>query len=333
MLHFTSSELTMSKYITIEKAPFQRNEDLHSGPQCLNIIASILNGFDIGTALIGIVNNKPMIIDGIQRKSDVLRFINNEFVFKIPSNISQEVETLYKSSKIISLIGKYFKDMPNNIRKEILTYKISVRSSRMTLDEARVQFIISNGGLPLNRVEKENTSAEGTIYDVINTINDSVFFKEHQVVTDKARKRMSLKKLIRDCMAHLILKEFVDAKETKPLLDQHSADSKAEGSLYMSRFNRILSHIEEIIPLNKKNTFNSSAGFFALFASIRIILEEYNFKPTNIKEIRNTLEAININKHGQFDNFKRLLKEGTNHASNRENATLVLKEKIISLYK
>lgn len=326
-------EVSAEKFITITKAPFQRNEGIHSNKQAVGIIASMINGYDIGTVTTANIKGKELLIDGLQRKDDISRFINGEFPFRMPSKLSLEQQQLYENKTTEPLKNMYFHEMPKDIQKKIVEYPITVKELNLSMKEATIQFVVLNGGVPINKTERDNTSAFGGIFDVINSIVDGQFFKEHQVVNMKIRLRMGLKKLVNDCMAHLITKEHTHRDESRLSLNLYKDITESQKSLYYSRFVRILNHIVHIIPLNKKNTFNSGAGFYSLFCAVQTLLEEQKLKCADPESVRKLLTHISDDKKDHsIQSFKYQIHQGSNNASNKEAAALMLKEKLLKYY-
>lgn len=128
------------------------------------LIDTILKNLDIGRIWVRDEGEKYWIVDGQQRLNAIWGFANNEF----PLNPEYSGD----------LGGRYYKDLPTNIRDIFDEYNIPmVYLLGMTDDEIRDIFRRINSGVPLNTAERLN-AMPGDIVPTMRKLSQHAFFQD-----------------------------------------------------------------------------------------------------------------------------------------------------------
>lgn len=176
---------------------YQRASGLWPDGPCSYFIDTILEGYPFPKIYMYEYLNrterklKKEIVDGQQRITTILRFVNNEFRIKGDSQFS----------------GLYFRDLAPEVQDEFLSYSVSVDVIR---GEARAKILqmfrrMNAYTLPLNEAEKRHSSFTGAFKWFINEVSDELndFFVEFGVFTDRQIIRMADAELISECIVSL----------------------------------------------------------------------------------------------------------------------------------
>ncbi|MEM2276853.1 MAG: DUF262 domain-containing protein [Thermoproteota archaeon] len=128
------------------------------------LIDTILKNLDIGRIWVRAEGQKHWIVDGQQRLYSIWEFANNEF----PLNREFSGD----------LGGKFYRDLPKDIRDVFDEYNVSiVYLLGMTDAEIRDIFRRINSGIPLNTAERLNASP-GDIVPTMRKLSQHPFFKD-----------------------------------------------------------------------------------------------------------------------------------------------------------
>ncbi len=121
---------------------------------------------------------KKEIVDGQQRITTIRKFVNNEFTVKGESEYS----------------GMKFRDLPEEIQTEFLSYSVSVDVIRNASRAEILQMFrrMNAYTLPLNNAEKRHSSFLGEFKWFINELSDNLndFFVSFGIFTEKQIIRM-----------------------------------------------------------------------------------------------------------------------------------------------
>ena len=121
---------------------------------------------------------KKEIVDGQQRITTIRKFVNNDFTVKGESEYS----------------GMKFRDLPENIQTEFLSYSVSVDVIRNASRAEILQMFrrMNAYTLPLNNAEKRHSSFLGEFKWFINELSDNLndFFVSFGIFTEKQIIRM-----------------------------------------------------------------------------------------------------------------------------------------------
>ncbi|HHU81233.1 MAG TPA: DUF262 domain-containing protein [Acholeplasmataceae bacterium] len=171
------------------KPSFQRGF-IWKGNQMVCLIDSIIQGFDITPIYVwkNDPNNKKgkvSVIDGQQRLTTIIKFMNNEFPLKKNKCHSLPEE----------LHGKRYQELPQEIIDKIQNYNLDVVEITGELEEIEEMFQRMQGGTKLKPVEVRNAK-HGAGRDFVKSINDFTFFNVF---------RLSKEKLQHDEILHQII--------------------------------------------------------------------------------------------------------------------------------
>ncbi len=120
---------------------------------------------------------KYIVVDGQQRTTTILMYINNEF--SLPD------KGIYP--------GKYFKDLDLSIKEQFWNYKVVIRFLKMTNDaEIRDLFQrLNTNNIKLTDQELRNAKYEGKFKSLCERLADSPFFQSISLFTAREVRRMS----------------------------------------------------------------------------------------------------------------------------------------------
>ena len=165
---------------------FQRDE-VWNDKQRSRLIESILIKIPIPSFYIDARDeSKWIVIDGLQRLSSIIRFVNNEYPLK-------NLEFLKE------LEDKYYKDLDRNYQRRIEDYKLTLYLIRPNTPEEIALNIftrINTLGAPLSPQELRHAIYNGKSTDLLKEIANSEIFKKVVSPTPAMTKRMADRELI-----------------------------------------------------------------------------------------------------------------------------------------
>lgn len=181
------------------------------------LIDTILKGLDISRIYVRVEGSKYYIIDGQQRLNAIWEFADN--VFPLSSKYSG------------NLGGKYYKDLPVEVRESFDEYNVTiVYLTGFNDEEIRDIYRRINTGVPLNTAERLN-AYPGKIVDTMRKIAKHPFFekvcelhrrKRYRAYHVAAQLMLLEKRGITDISPKNLYKFFDDEKD----LDENSATCK-----------------------------------------------------------------------------------------------------------
>lgn len=185
---------------------FQRNY-VYSEEKASSVIQSMLLGMPLGVIYFANIDSKNLCVDGQQRLTSMLKFINNEFPLK-------------KLDVLTELNGKRFNELEQDIQDTILEYPISTVHIK-DCNYEQIYFLyekLNMGSEKLNAQEirrcvyigefnwmLENIVSEGIVANILGDIDNKRLKRVETLlnalaVCDKLDYKTSRKKLLNDYM-------------------------------------------------------------------------------------------------------------------------------------
>lgn len=198
-------------------------------------------------------------VDGQQRCTAIFDFFDNKY--PLSKKYSPE------------FAGKYFKELPSNIRDLFDDYEVMVFEINNASDEEiREMFDRLQRGMPLTAGEKLNARA-GRMHDFISELTQSNFFKDIVIVRDYRGAYYQM------CSQILALEMFgIKDVKFKILEDMHiknkDLDINAKAPTQVKKVINFLSRAFD----EKTPELHTRAGIVSLYLLISTIMKEYSLK-------------------------------------------------------
>lgn len=160
------------------KPAFQRGF-IWKGNQQVCLIDSIIQGYDIMPFYIWLNDpdnekGRVSVIDGQQRLTTIISFMNNEFPLKKNKCLALPEH----------LHGLRYQELPDEEKSKINNYVFDVVEIRGELEEIEEMFQRMQGGTKLKPVEVRNAKS-GVARDFIKSVNDFTFFDVFRLSKEK----------------------------------------------------------------------------------------------------------------------------------------------------
>lgn len=224
------------------------------------------------------------IVDGQQRTRSVLEFLDGEFP------LSEEYNPEYADLN--------FKDLPENVRKQILNYTLYAREiTDASEDQVRNLFKRMNQNVvALNSQELRHATYSGDFIKLMEEIAETEFLAENKIVTPNEIRRMKDIEFISELfvsMMHGIQDKTKELDKYYQLYEGRFDDKQK----WYNNFQKIVDIILCIFPNLKETRWRNKSDFYTLFIVLSDLLKE-NFIPQqkypNIKaELLKFSEKIN----------------------------------------
>lgn len=245
------------------------------------------------------------IIDGQQRLTTILKFLNNEF--PILKKRHPKPDTLGDD-----LDGMYFKDLPLELKRNFKKYALSVDIITANREETvdmftRLNLITST----LKDQELLNAQFDGDFKQLVYSISEEYVdsLVENKIVTASSVKRMADARLISFYVITILKRGLLDkAKEFKQFYEAYDVDWEEDDQLKVRReFRKIYNLVIEEIFQNeiKTTSYKAQASFYSVFEYFhyKIFVMNNHLSSENYSAIREQLLwlAENIKQDGTGD--------------------------------
>lgn len=241
---------------------FQRNEVWSEAAQIM-LIDTILRGIPIPKIYIKSTikdddNTYRIVIDGQQRLTAILKFVNDDLKLKSPYNGP--------------LLGKVFSELDEKTRNIILRYKIDINEIFNPSDEEIRDLYsrVNKYTVQLNKQELRKADFPGDFIKSAEKLSELEFFETSGIFTVRQRRRMLDVEFIEELLT-LILEGFQEKKDYLDAVCQRYMvlDNQEE---VMAVFKSAIEDIQLIfdpieMPLSKTR-FKQKADFYSLFSSV-----------------------------------------------------------------
>lgn len=193
-----------------------------------------------------------IVVDGQQRITSIIKFIDNEFGLPTNDNWSNE----------------YFRDLSTTQKEEFWDYKIVVRFLRKTNDEEiRNTFTrLNTNNIVLNDQELRNARYKGLFKQLSERLADNPYFQSIGLFTPRDVRRM----LDIEYVSELLLRQVYGITNKKDLLETAYIEFDEEfptESDCESEFNSSISLIKNLLDKENLQYFKSKGVFHSLFGA------------------------------------------------------------------
>lgn len=165
----------------------QRKENIWDLQRKTMLIHSILTDFPIPALYATKKGRKYSFIDGKQRLTCVLNFMENGFA------LDKSVLPIAG----VKLAGRTFSELPNDMQEKITKHKFELhRIDEATMEEMEELFFRLNNGMPLKQIETTRAILGGKLLLYVEDIAKTPFFAEKIALSKKSRQRFADQELI-----------------------------------------------------------------------------------------------------------------------------------------
>lgn len=247
---------------------FQRNY-VWSEKQKIYLIDTLINNFSVPKVYVSQrydgENGDTFydVIDGQQRLTTIINFINGEFKL----SKSKHPKPDYFNSKYD---GKYFVDLPQDIKKRILSYSFTVdlvEGDTRDISEMFLRLNLSNS--TLNKEEIYHSQYSGDFMTLIKKISSDFLddFLDDKIINGSGVRRMKDHRFITGCLITMIRGLTNKDKEHENVIREFDNWDEEGMDEYYERFKKIYKLITNSIFKGEIRTsrFNSLYGFISLF--------------------------------------------------------------------
>jgi len=237
------------------------------------------------------------IIDGQQRITAILEFINNKFILDKPYTGSYE--------------GKTFAELPQNERENILQYTIDCNEAYGYTDEQyrEIYTRLNKYTVPLNSQELRKAEFPGVFYKLSEDLAASDILDDWKIFTISSRRRLLDVEFVSEILAALL----EGPQDKKSTLDNFYKKYNNDNlDLLENRFKAAINEIEFIFPNNtiSKTRFKQKADFYSLVLSIDFYVQQgLTLKNKNIEALREDLSFLDHEIDPSEENHIKILQE------------------------
>lgn len=165
----------------------QRKENIWDVQRKSMLIHSILTDFPIPSLYATKPSKAYSFIDGKQRVTSILSFLEGGFALDKSTSSIGELE----------LAGKTFSELPEDMQRKIYEHKFELhRIDEATMDELEDLFFRLNNGMPLRQIETTRAILGGKLLLYVKEIANTPFFQEKIALSKKSRQRFADQELV-----------------------------------------------------------------------------------------------------------------------------------------
>lgn len=170
----TMSADTTMKYIKKGKIvfnhPLQRKPNLWSRENKSRLIESVIHPYIIDSITVVVKDDKWYVLDGVQRLSSILSYINDEF------SLTKNINDVTVDGKTYIVSGKKFSKLDEEIRNIIESYNIKFDiCTNCTEEEEKETFVRKNLQKNLNSAQKVVSNENESLYKIVIDIANHNF--------------------------------------------------------------------------------------------------------------------------------------------------------------
>lgn len=237
------------------------------------------------------------IIDGQQRITAILEFVNNRFILDQP--YSGEYE------------GKTFDELPEDQRNNILQYTIDCNEAYGYTDEQyrEIYTRLNKYTVPLNSQELRKAEFPGNFYKLSEELAASEVLDNWKIFTISSRRRLLDVEFISEILAALL----EGPQDKKSTLDNFYRNYNNQNlDSLKTRFEKIIYEISLIFPNNAiaKTRFKQKADFYSLVLSVDFFVQqELTLQNSNIQALQEDFWFLDQKIDPSEDNYIKVLQE------------------------
>lgn len=273
---------------------FQRNEVWSKAAQIM-LIDTILKGIPIPKVYIKSImkdgNTYRVVIDGQQRLTAILKFVQNELVLKKPYDGEY--------------INKKFEELPDDVKNTILRYKIDINEIFNPTDEEIRDLYsrVNKYTVQLNKQELRRADFPGDFICLAEELSELEFFEKSKIFSVKQRRRMLDVEYIEELLS-IMLEGIQDKKEYLDSVCEKYMKLENKDEIY-SEFVSIIGDIstifdQDIMPI-AKTRFKQKSDFYSFFACIYELRKQATLRTSNLGNIRENIKVLDENIEPQSD--------------------------------
>lgn len=231
------------------------------------------------------------IIDGQQRITAILEFIDNKFCLEHPYNGPFD--------------GLVFSELPEIVREQLMQYMIDCNEAYGYTDEQyrEIYTRLNKYTVPLNSQELRKAEFPGEFYKLSERIADLEILSDWKIFTVASRRRLLDVEFVSEILAAL-LEGPQDKKST--LDDFYKKYNNQDLSSLEVKFQNIISEIEIIFP-NKSissTRFKQKSDFYSLVLAIDyFVVNQMTLKGKNVSFLQQDLIFLDENIDPSEDNI------------------------------
>ncbi len=308
---------------------FQRNEVWTRSAQIM-LIDTIIKGIPIPKIYIKSVikegNTYRVVIDGQQRLTAILKFVNDKLALNNP----------YCGE----YVGKKFKDLPEEIKNEILRYKIDINEIfNPTDEEIRDLYArVNKYTVQLNKQELRRADFPGDFINLAEELAELPLFENGKIFTVKQRRRMQDVEYVEELLT-IILEGIQDKKDyLDDVCEKYIclSDKEEIKSIFINTINDISIIFSDNLKL-EGTRFKQKSDFYSLFACVYELQKRHVISDENLQRVRTQLQDVSdkVEPQSEIEQYReyaiRCLSDANSIAS-RKWRTEYLKEILKSCY-
>ncbi|MCG8669072.1 MAG: DUF262 domain-containing protein [Pseudomonadales bacterium] len=245
---------------------------------------------------------KYVVVDGQQRITSILKFIDNEFSLPVDDEWD----------------GQYFRDLTPEMKETFWDYKVVIRMLRKT-NEAEIRSLFSKlntNNVVLNDQELRNARFTGRFKMLAERLADNPFFQKLGLFTPRDVRRM----IDIEFVSELLLREVFGITNKKDMLENAYLNFNEEFPLesdYEETFNIIINLIRSISFKDNQTFFKTKSNFYSIFgACLRFNEETESTQFSNPKQVANSLlDIISRAKAGEYSDDRPEIEEYSDSVS------------------
>jgi hypothetical protein len=262
--HPVSDVRDWSRANRLELQPdYQRNEVWSKAAQ-IALIDTMLRNIPMPKIYIKSIIQKEqtyrVVIDGQQRLTAILAFVENKLKLKMPYISFSEYD------------GKKFGDLPEDTKNQVLSYNVDFNEifNPSESDERDLFHRVNKYTVPLNKQELRRADFPGEFLSLAEKLADLDFFADNKFFSTGQKRRMLDVEYIEELLA-LLLEGEQDKKDSLDDFCERYASFQEGTAAVQLKFEDVLTDINIIFgkPLLLLSTrFKQKADFYSLFGSI-----------------------------------------------------------------
>lgn len=241
---------------TLEISPKFQRRAVWLEKERASLLSTIISGLPFPEVYIQVVTDldtgkqKHVVVDGQQRITSILQFIDNEFC--LPINEPWD--------------GQYFKDLSDDQKERFWDYQVVVRFLRKTNDEEiRNLFTkLNTNNVALNDQELRNARFTGKFKQLSERLADNPYFQSIGLFTARDVRRM----LDIEYVSELLVRLIYGVTNKKDLLETtyiSFEEDFPDESKFEDEFNVALNLVRSLLDDNNSVLFKSKGNFYSLF--------------------------------------------------------------------
>ena len=273
---------------TLLLQPDYQRREIWSNAARVMLIDSILN--DIPMPKIFVSNTLKdrrtyrSVIDGQQRISTILLFMNDGFGLEAPYKGAYE--------------GKKFSALPSEVQDEFLRYQIDFNEA-LDLPEGELREVYSRVNkylVPLNRQELRKADFPGQFLKISEELANLDSLDDMGLFNATARRRS----LDVEYVCELLAAQLRGISDKKDAIDEccrdYAAWSEAESAIARAEFEGVIGDISKIFDLTypmKKTRWRQKADFYSFFFAVLTLKRSGLELPADVSFLRQDLTLLN----------------------------------------